>query len=133
VENEGIAFGMLQGFGALLAPVAVIIAFATWLYSYRNPKESSWTHLAMGLLSGGAIGNLIDRLALGKVTDMFSIRVFEFPVFNVADSCISIAGAILVLRWTFEIAHTKREEAEPAQAERPTPAGIGETVGTDAK
>lgn len=118
--NEGIAFGMLQGYGALLSPVAVAIGLGAWIYSHRHPEEGSWTHVAMALLSGGAFGNLLDRMFLGKVTDMFWIRLVEFPVFNVADSCITVAAAILVLKWGFELAPHKR----PAEAhEVPADAG----------
>ncbi|HZH98405.1 MAG TPA: signal peptidase II [Fimbriimonadaceae bacterium] len=100
--NKGIAFGLLQGAGVLLAPVAVAIAIGAALYSYRNPDESRLTHLAMALLASGALGNLYDRLVHGKVTDMFWIRMFDFPVFNIADACITVAAAILILKWARE-------------------------------
>jgi signal peptidase II len=57
----------------------------------------------MALLCAGAIGNLIDRLALGRVTDMFWLRFIDFPVFNVADVCITIAGVLLGLSVVAEL------------------------------
>jgi signal peptidase II len=97
VYNQGVAFGMLQGKGVFLTPIALLIAgFATW-HSYRHPQETRFTHLTMALLASGAVGNMIDRLAMGKVTDMFWFRLINFPVFNIADICICVAGAFLVL------------------------------------
>jgi signal peptidase II len=109
--NKGIAFGMLQGAGVFLTPVAILIAGAAAWHSMRHPRESVWMHTAMGLLAAGAIGNLIDRLWLGKVTDMFWFRLINFPVFNVADSCITVATVMLILGWG--------REPKPKPAERP--------------
>jgi signal peptidase II len=111
--NKGIAFGQLQGFGVFLSPIAVIIAAAAGYYSYRHPKEGNWTHVAMGLLASGALGNLYDRVVLHQVTDMFWLRCINFPVFNIADACISVAAGILVVKWTLEGFH------KPASAEDP--------------
>lgn len=97
--NDGIAFGMLQGYGVLLAPVAIAIVVMAAIYSKRHPQESTWVHAAMALLSAGAIGNLYDRVMHGKVTDMFFFKAINFPVFNVADVCISVAAGILILKW----------------------------------
>lgn len=132
--NTGIAFGMLPGFGAFLAPVAILIALGSWLYSHSHPEENGWTHTAMALLAGGALGNLIDRIAIGKVTDMFSFRAIDFPVFNVADSCITVAATILILRWGSELAHHK----PPAAAGPSADSGSGqaptiETASTEGK
>ena len=100
--NKGIAFGMLQRFGVFLAPIAVAIAAGAIFYSTTHKKESGWIHVAMALLGAGALGNLFDRLVFGQVTDMFQIRLFEFPIFNLADSCITVAATMLILRWGAE-------------------------------
>lgn len=141
VYNEGIAFGMFQGAGVWLAPIAIVIAGgATW-YSLRHPHEPRATHVTMALLCAGAIGNLIDRLVLGRVTDMFWIRAIDFPVFNVADVCITAAGVMLGLSVVLELfqknptkpdiadqtdpsANTEQaepEQTEPAQTPDPGP------------
>jgi signal peptidase II len=101
--NKGIAFGLFQGTGVLLAPVALAIAGGAAYYSTKHRDESPWVHAAMGLLAAGALGNLYDRVFQGKVTDMFHIRLFNFPIFNLADSCITVAATILILRWGGEI------------------------------
>lgn len=124
--NRGIAFGMFQGAGVLLAPIAVAIALGAIHYSYRNPKEHPSLHFAMAMLAAGAVGNLYDRVVLGKVTDMFALRFIEFPVFNVADVCITVAGAILVVRWTIEAFAPKRATSEPPSTTSETSAAPAE-------
>jgi len=117
--NEGIAFGFLQGKGLFLSPVAVAIAIGSAWYSFKHPKDPLSTHLAMGLLASGALGNLYDRIHNGKVTDMFYFRAISFPVFNVADSCITIATVLLILTWFGEAA--RQSNRKPAIApETPT-------------
>lgn len=132
VYNEGVAFGMLQGGGVFLTPIAIVItAFAAY-YSYKHPQETKFNHLVLALLASGAVGNLIDRLAMGKVTDMFWFRLINFPVFNVADICISLAGAAFVFGGLKELVHPTKPHpaeqsalqnpAEPQESEVPSPA-----------
>jgi signal peptidase II len=121
--NKGIAFGMLQGLGVYLTPVAIVIACLAGLYSYRNPKESRWLHAALGLIAAGALGNLYDRAFLGKVTDMFSLVCIHFPVFNVADSCITVGAAILFVHGLVQAIMEHRTEEAPEDA--PDDAAVG--------
>lgn len=97
--NQGVAFGFLQGFGKLLTPIAVIIAAGAGWYAWKHPEEGLLTQFAMGLLASGALGNLYDRLFHDRVTDMFYARFIDFPVFNVADSCITVATVLLIIIW----------------------------------
>ena len=126
VYNQGVAFGMLQGKGVYLAPIALIItAFAVY-YSYKHKDEPKSHHVVLALLASGAVGNLIDRLAMGKVTDMFWFRLINFPVFNIADICISVAGAAFLLVSLQEMIKGKpdQQETEPTatpQKEDPRP------------
>lgn len=133
--NKGIAFGMLQGAGVFLAPIAVAIAVAAWMYSHRNDKEGPLSHVAMSLLASGALGNLYDRVFNGEVTDMFWFRLINFPVFNVADSCITVAAILLIYKWSREFFQERAEAAKPgpvaqlAEADEPAP----ETVSSSAQ
>ncbi len=100
-KNRGIAFGMFQGLGDLHLPVALVV-LGILLFVYRSLSgHRSWMHGAIALQVGGAIGNIIDRLHVGAVTDFISFHVdpigFQFAVFNLADSAISIGSVILVV------------------------------------
>lgn len=97
--NEGIAFGMLQGSALFMTPIAIIIAVGATIYSYRHPEEGTVSHVSMALLASGALGNLYDRVVAGRVTDMFWFRAIDFPVFNIADTCITIATILLIYIW----------------------------------
>lgn len=92
VQNPGIAFGMQLpgGVQELLIVAALMLVFMTAVRSDRS-VVGDW---GFGLIVGGALGNVIDRVNDGFVTDFF--QVGTFPVFNVADSCISIGVAMLL-------------------------------------
>ncbi|MCJ7432103.1 MAG: signal peptidase II [Anaerolineales bacterium] len=93
--NSGAAFGMFQN-GNLVFTVLAFIVIAVILFYYPQVDASDWSlRLALVLQLGGAAGNLIDRLLIGKVTDFISVGTF--PVFNVADSSISVGVVVLLL------------------------------------
>ena len=111
--NRGVAFGMMQGLGLVLTPIAIaIIIWALW-YSYHHRYSPRLLHIGMALLSAGAVGNMIDRFAFKKVTDMFWCRAINFPVFNFADSCITISVFILGIYWLFLHHEPQGAEALP--------------------
>lgn len=98
VHNRGAAFGILKN-QLLLFILSSIFAIILIYLNLKNSKQNnklSLNNLALGLILSGAIGNLIDRLFLGYVVDFLDFRVW--PVFNVADSAITI-GAVL-LGWS---------------------------------
>ncbi len=100
VHNTGIAFGLFknQGIVFIIIPLIAIILLIFNIYYYRNNQEElSRTYIvAFSLILGGAIGNLIDRIYFGYVIDFLDFRVW--PVFNVADSAITIGAAIILLK-----------------------------------
>lgn len=112
--NQGVAFGKLQGYGVLMAPIAILIAVLAGLYTWRHPQESRWNHTTAGLLAAGALGNLYDRVFHGKVTDMLEFRFINFPVFNVADVCISVAAGMMIVTWIREAALHRKSAPSPA-------------------
>ncbi len=105
-SNSGAAFGSFQNGNSVFTALAIIVIIAI-LYYYPRVDEGDWTlRLAMGLQMGGAAGNLVDRLLMQKVTDFISIG--SFPVFNIADSSISIGVVVLLLGvWIKERAEKK--------------------------
>lgn len=127
VMNTGAAFGMLQNFGGVFMILSVVVSIAILYYFPLVPKEDWPLRLAMGLQFGGAVGNLIDRLTIGWVTDFVSVG--NFAVFNVADACITIGVVVLLLGvWWKErqskqptveeglVGTAESSEADPAEA-----------------
>lgn len=94
-RNEGAAFGMLPGNVVLFIPVHVLVLIVITAYVWRRRPESAWVVAALGLVAGGAMGNLIDRVIFGWVTDFIQIP-FDFPIFNAADSAVVVGVGILV-------------------------------------
>lgn len=97
--NTGIAFSQLTGFGVIVGFLAIVVAIGLLVWSTRQP--STFVRLAIGLIVGGAIGNVIDRLFRGEgwmrgaVVDFIDFQ--WFPIFNVADMGVSIGATLLVL------------------------------------
>lgn len=94
-HNQGAAFGMLQGFGGVFGILAIFVSIAIVIYYPIIPRTDKWMRLALALQLAGAMGNLIDRLTVGAVTDFVSI--WRFPVFNVADLSITVGVIVLLL------------------------------------
>jgi len=95
-ENTGAAFGSFQGKNAIFIVVG-IIALAFIFYIFRSLNKNTWMRISFGLILGGALGNLIDRIAFGFVIDFIRIRVTQsiwWPNFNIADAGITV-GAIM--------------------------------------
>lgn len=94
VENRGAAFGMLRDARWVFITVTVIsIAAIIWWMVFRRP-ENRLLRVSLLLILSGALGNLIDRIMLGYVTDMIDVAFIDFPVFNFADCCV-VVGAVL--------------------------------------
>jgi signal peptidase II len=102
VENSGAAFGLFRGQTVVLSLVATIVVIAL-VASYQRARNYSWQLVVgLGLLLGGAVGNLLDRLRLGYVVDFVSISLW--PKFNIADSAITL-GVILIAWHAFALDH----------------------------
>lgn len=93
--NTGAAFGILRHSGIVFALVAVIVSLGIIVYYRRVVSSPLPIRLALGLILGGALGNLIDRIRLGYVVDFIDLR--WWPVFNLADSAIVLGVCLLLL------------------------------------
>jgi signal peptidase II len=93
--NDGVAFGLAGGGGILVIGLAMVALVALGAFIAAAPDRLT-TWLSGGLILGGAIGNLIDRVRLGHVTDF--ILVSGWPAFNLADSAITVG--VVLLAWT---------------------------------
>lgn len=92
--NSGAAFGILQGATPYLALVSVGCVLLAVFIQPRMREYGAVIPVALGLISGGALGNLVDRVKYGSVTDFISLSFFS-PVFNIADAAI-VTGAVLL-------------------------------------
>ncbi len=98
-HNEGVAFGLASGGGAALVALTVVaLGFVLFLFARDPARPGMW--VAVGLLVGGALGNLIDRVRADAVTDY--IDVLSWPPFNLADVAITVGVVVLALSYTSE-------------------------------
>ncbi len=93
-QNTGMAFSMLTGYSWVFSVFAAGISLGIIYYFPRISPLDWLTRLGMILLLGGAVGNLIDRIISGQVTDFISVG--SFAIFNVADACVNV-GVVLLL------------------------------------
>ncbi|MDY5099958.1 MAG: signal peptidase II [Oscillospiraceae bacterium] len=108
IHNYGAAFSMLQGrrwfFLGLLGLFCVLVVVAIrkqWL-------EDEFSRVLAVLAAGGAVGNGIDRAALGYVVDMFEVEFMHFAVFNLADAILCVCAALYTVKTLWEMAEEKR-------------------------
>ena len=95
IGNTGIAFGLFKGNSDFLVGVGLLVL--VWIYRLLRKRQiqSRMALIGLGLVSGGAMGNLIDRFRYGYVIDFLDFRVW--PVFNIADTCISVGTALFFI------------------------------------
>lgn len=120
VKNTGAAFGLFASIQSpfrtvLLNAVAFLVFFGVLVYAFRAPVLSTRLQVGLSLILGGAIGNLIDRVRTGSVTDFldFYVGTHRWPAFNAADSAITVG--VLLLAWEI----WKKPDEEAASSERP--------------
>jgi len=113
LRNTGAAWSMLGGQNLWLAALSVLVLVLMVVFR-RAFLSDSWEHrLALGLLAGGILGNVCDRIKLGYVTDFldFSWHGHHFPVFNIADSAICVGVFLYVLSSFWVAGHPLNEQA----------------------
>ena len=97
VRNLGAAFGLFPGARPVFMLTTTLVLFVIAAY-WRRVRPTEWpVVIALALVSAGAVGNLIDRAALGYVTDFFDFNLISFPVFNIADSAVVVGVGILMI------------------------------------
>jgi len=93
--NTGVAFGLFQQKNLIFAALALLVSIFM-IILYPKLTEQDWLlRIALGMQVGGSLGNLIDRLTVGHVTDFISIG--RFPVFNIADASITVGVSLMIL------------------------------------
>jgi len=96
VLNPGAAFGLMAGQTWIFVLTAVLVLGGVIYGQFRIPRLEWITRLAIGMIGGGALGNLYDRLTIGRVVDYLDFQIWPY-VFNFADSMIVIGVGILML------------------------------------
>jgi signal peptidase II len=116
IQNRGTAFGFMSDMDSMIRIpffITITIAAALIVYSYQRVvrEENLMSRVALGLIWGGALGNLVDRLVYGKVIDFIDVRYADFQwfVFNVADSFITIG--LVYLFFDFVIKRKQKKTA----------------------
>ncbi|ERL12715.1 signal peptidase II [Coriobacteriaceae bacterium BV3Ac1] len=112
VENTGAAFSIGQGASVvfIMFALAVLIGSAWWVMCERLPLRLV---VSVASVAGGGVGNMVDRLSTGSVTDFLSLHFIDFPVFNVADICVTlgvIVAFILYITWDGQRTSTSFKE-----------------------
>jgi signal peptidase II len=113
-KNTGAAFGIFQNLGLVFTILAIVVSIAIIYYFPRVPREDWTFRLALALQLGGAVGNLLDRIFAGEVTDFISVG--SFPVFNIADASIFI-GVLLLIYGMWQKDRHLRVEKESGQVQ----------------
>jgi len=96
VENRGAAFGILKNQRILFLIITILVVGAVIFYIIYKKPQNKLLLTSLGMISGGGIGNLIDRIRLSYVVDFIDVRIINYPVFNVADSFV-VVGAVLFI------------------------------------
>ncbi|HEP1793452.1 TPA: signal peptidase II [Streptococcus suis] len=97
LRNYGAAWSILQNQQWFFTIVTIAAVTGLIWYYVKQIKGSLWTLFSLALMIAGALGNFIDRIRLGYVVDMFHLDFISFPVFNVADMCLSVGVGILFI------------------------------------
>lgn len=123
VQNTGAAFSLLRQHTWLLTLIsAVVVLVMCWLI-VKGFFRNALGHWAAALVLAGGMGNLIDRVLLGYVTDMFQTVFMDFAVFNVADCCITIGVPLLFLYVWFYVGKDEKKEGGADDAAQFPPDG----------
>lgn len=96
VENTGAAFGILKNHRWVFISITIVICIGLLIYLIKSKDIHLVAKISLALIIGGAIGNLIDRIFVGHVTDMFHVTLINFAVFNVADSAVVVGTFLFV-------------------------------------
>lgn len=115
VENKGAAFGMLADHRWVFMTVSAIVIVAIFVFVAKYKPQSTLMKLSLGMIAGGGIGNMIDRVARGYVVDFIDVTCIKFYVFNIADSFVCVGCGLMVLSLILdEIDEIKDRKAKKA-------------------
>jgi signal peptidase II len=100
IRNTGGIFGLFPQLGRIFQYLSLFVVLGIFFYQKAIPSSQYWIHLALGLVTGGAVGNVIDRILRGYVIDFFDVNFWplhEWPLFNIADSAIVVGVSVMLV------------------------------------
>ena len=115
VENRGAAFGMLDDHRWVFMIISTVAIVGIIFYMWKFCRDSKLLCLGLSLIVGGGIGNMIDRIFLGYVIDFLDFCAFPslwMWVFNVADACVCVGAAIVVLSLLIDVVKESKKKSE---------------------
>ncbi|MCM3739117.1 signal peptidase II [Oceanobacillus luteolus] len=115
-RNSGAAWGILQGQMLFFYIVTVIFIAVAVYYMQKYARNNKLLGVSLGIILGGAIGNFIDRIFRQEVVDFFNFYIFNynFPIFNIADSALTIGVILIVIVTIMDERNEKRKESKKA-------------------
>ncbi len=116
IENEGAAWGMFSEHRWVFMLLSSVAIVGMTVFLCKCYKRSRLLNIGIAMVLGGGIGNMIDRVAFGKVTDFLRFTFIDFPVFNAADSFVCIGAAVIAIYVIFfELKNDGKSADEPKQ------------------
>lgn len=110
-RNTGAAFGLFQNANLVLLIVSIVIVLAVLFY-YQGVKTNAWlAKISLSLIVAGALGNIVDRIKFNYVIDFLAFG--RFPVFNVADSAVTVGAFLMLITFFISEKKAKNQEIEP--------------------
>ena len=117
LENRGAAFGIFQGKKFLLVGITGLLILGLIVLLLAGRNRSTMLMWAVGLIIGGGIGNLIDRIFRGYVVDYVHVRFIQFPIFNFAD-CLVVIGTIMIIIYFLFIEGRKKTDEKTQETSK---------------
>jgi signal peptidase II len=117
--NTGVAFGLFQGGSFIFTIIAGVAVIAIAIYTFRSGTQSVLMSVSLGMMLGGAAGNLWDRLAYGAVVDFIKVQASDslvWPMFNLADSAIFVGTGLLIIYFFLDERRIRQEEKSANKA-----------------
>lgn len=107
-ENPGAGFGVFAGYTTALSVLTLLIVAAAIIFVVIKRPQNRLLMTALTFMTGGAIGNLVDRIRLGYVVDFLDFRLIHFPIFNIAD-CFVTVGAVIFAIYVIFLSEKKEQ------------------------
>jgi signal peptidase II len=116
VENPGMAFGLRLGDGTVFTVFSVLASLFLAAYLWNRRREGALLKAGLVLILSGAVGNLVDRIATGRVVDFVDVGAgtLRWPVFNVADSAVVVGMGLVILKSLSDDRKSRSAKADPA-------------------